>query len=74
MDDVESVPPLAISRSRHWTFFIAGIALLILGPVWFLSQIRWKNLGPAWYVPILSFGRRLSVDLICAAAVQALSR
>jgi hypothetical protein len=54
MDNVESVPPVVISRSRHWTLFVAGIALFVLGPVWFVTQFRLKNLGPAWYVPILS--------------------
>jgi hypothetical protein len=54
MDNVESVPPAVISRSRHRTLFVAGIALFVLGPVWFVTQFRLKNLGPAWYVPILS--------------------
>ncbi len=54
MDNVESVPPTVVSRSRHWTLFVAGIALFVLGPVWFVTQFRSKNLGLAWYVPILS--------------------
>ena len=54
MDNVDSVPPSAISRSRHWTLFIAGIALFLLGPAWFVTRFRLQNLGPAWYVPILS--------------------
>ena len=54
MDITESLPPAAIPRSRHWLLFFAGIALFVLGPVWFVVQFRLKNLGPAWYVPILS--------------------
>ena len=54
MDIAESLPPAAIPRSRHWLLFIAGIALIVLGPVWYVVQIRLKNLGTPWYVPILS--------------------
>jgi hypothetical protein len=54
MDNTESVPPPAISRSRHWLPFFAGIALFVVGPAWYVIQIRLKNLGAAWYVPILS--------------------
>jgi hypothetical protein len=54
MDNVESVPPAVSSRSHHWTLFLAGIALFVLGPVWFVAQYRLKNLGPTWYVPVLS--------------------
>jgi hypothetical protein len=54
MDNSESESAAEVSRSRHWLLFFAGIALFVLGPVWFAVQFRMKNLGPAWYVPILS--------------------
>jgi len=54
MDTVKSLPPTVVSRSRHWTLFVAGVALFVLGPVWFIAQFRLRNLGSAWYVPILS--------------------
>jgi hypothetical protein len=54
MDNGESLPPADIPRSRHWLLFFAGIALFVVGPVWYVVQIRLKNLGAAWYVPILS--------------------
>jgi hypothetical protein len=49
-----SVPPVVIPRTRHWLLFFAGTALLVLGPVCYVVQFRLKNLGAAWYVPILS--------------------
>ena len=54
LDIAESLPPAVIPRSRHWLLFFAGVALFVLGPVWFVVQFRLKNLGAAWYVPILS--------------------
>jgi hypothetical protein len=54
LDITESLAPAAIPPSRHWLLFFAGIALFVLGPVWFIVQFRLKNLGAAWYVPILS--------------------
>jgi hypothetical protein len=54
MHNIESVPPAVRSRSHHWTLFVAGIALFVLGPVWFVAQYRFKNLGSVWYVPVLS--------------------
>jgi hypothetical protein len=54
LDIAESSPSGAISRSRHRLLFVAGIALFVLGPVWYAVQIRLKNLGSPWYVPILS--------------------
>lgn len=54
MDIDESKPAAVISRSRHWLLFFTGIALFVVGPVWFVVQFRLKHLGPAWYVPILS--------------------
>jgi hypothetical protein len=54
MHNIESVPPAVRSRSHHWALFVAGIALFVLGPVWFVAQYRLKNLGSVWYVPVLS--------------------
>ena len=54
MDKTESLPPAVISRFHHWLLFFAGIALFVAGPVWFVAQFRMKQLGAAWYVPILS--------------------
>jgi hypothetical protein len=54
MDNIESVPPAVRSRSHHWTLFVAGVALFVLGPIWFVAQYRLKNLGSVWYVPVLS--------------------
>ena len=54
MNTAESLPPAVIPRSRHWLLFAAGIALFVLGPVWFFAQFRMKHLVPAWYVPILA--------------------
>jgi hypothetical protein len=54
MDIAESVPAAVISRPRQWLLFFTGIALFVLGPAWYIIQIRLKNLGSGWYVPILS--------------------
>jgi hypothetical protein len=54
MDIAESEPAAVTSRSRHWLLFFTGIALFVLGPVWFVVQFRLKHLGTAWYVPILA--------------------
>ena len=44
MHNIESVPPAVVSRFHHWTLFVAGIVLFVLGPVWFVAQYRLKNL------------------------------
>jgi hypothetical protein len=54
MGNAESLSPPVVSRSRHWLPFAAGIALFVVGPVWYVIQFRLKNLGAAWYVPLLS--------------------
>jgi hypothetical protein len=54
MNIANSVPPDVTSRSRHRLLFFAGITLFVLGPALYVIQIRLKNLGAAWYVPILS--------------------
>jgi hypothetical protein len=54
MHNIESVPPAVSSRSHHWKLFVAGIALFVVGPVWFVVQYRLKNLGSVLYVPVLS--------------------
>jgi hypothetical protein len=41
-------------RTRHWTLFLAGTLLFVLGPALYIVQFRSKNLATPWYLPALS--------------------
>ncbi len=58
--------PVAIPRSRHWLFFIAGIVLFLIGPPLYFIQFRMKQLFVPWYVPILATaGIALMIASLC---------
>jgi hypothetical protein len=42
------------ARTRHSILFVAGLALIVLGPVAYAVQLSAKNLSAPWYVPILA--------------------
>jgi hypothetical protein len=54
MNQVETAPSTVASRPGHWLLFLAGVLLFLLGPVLYVVQLRSKNLGAPWFVPILA--------------------
>lgn len=41
-------------KSRHRLAFLAGLVLCLLAPAAYVLQVRLKNLGTPWYMPIVS--------------------
>jgi hypothetical protein len=54
MNNAELGPAAVATRSRHWPIFLAGVLLFVLGPAAYFVQIRMKNLGAPWYVPVVA--------------------
>ena len=54
MDHVEPEKPAIEAAPRGWPLFLAGSLLFVLGPVGYYVQLRSRNLGAPWYLPILS--------------------
>jgi hypothetical protein len=56
MTNVESETSARAVRTRthHWPLFLAGMLLVLAGPVVYAVQFRLKHLGTPWYVPILA--------------------
>jgi fucose 4-O-acetylase-like acetyltransferase len=52
MDEIHPAP--TASRTSHWPLFLVGIGLFFLGPVIYVIQLRMKNLGAPWFLPILA--------------------
>jgi hypothetical protein len=54
MNETQPTPPAAVTRTRHWLLFLAGILLVCLGPAVYIARFRSKHLDSPWYIPVLA--------------------